>query len=30
MSVSADGILIEARTGVVMVGEDKVTFMLHR
>ena len=30
MSISADGLLIEARTGVVMVGEDKVTFMLHR
>lgn len=30
LSVSADGLLIEARSGVIMVGEGKVTFMLHR
>ncbi len=30
LSVQAEGLLIEARSGVIMVAEDKVTFMLHR
>lgn len=30
LSVVAQGLLIEARAGVIMVGENKVTFVLHR
>lgn len=30
LSVEGSGLSIEAEAGVVMVGEDKVTFMLHR
>jgi hypothetical protein len=30
LSVSGPGLLIEARSGVIMVGENKVTFVLHR
>ncbi len=30
LSVSAKGLLIEARSGVIMAAEDKITFMLHR
>lgn len=30
LSVSAQGLLIEARAGVIMVADEKVTFMLHR
>jgi len=30
LSLAGEGLLIEARTGVIMVGEDKMTFVLHR
>lgn len=30
LSVMAQGLLVEARSGVIMVAEDKITFMLHR
>lgn len=30
LSVSGQGLLIEARAGVIMVGESRVTFVLHR
>ena len=30
LSVEGGGISIEAEAGIVMVGESKVTFMLHR